>query len=297
MRILLPVDGSVHSKNALKFLAGRETLLGGSPSIELLNVQYLIPQTIVDMLGLEAVSAYYQTEGRKVFESLADDIKASGLDVTEKILDGEYGHTIAAEADRIDADLIVMGARGLNPVKGLLLGTVSNKVLSSTKRPLLLIRRNPPVTSDRLRVGICVDNSDYGRAAAEFVANFREFFGKDPKISVVHVTPDFQTLLASDTTDMAVPISSEEDVKLAEKDDYEQSVTPVLDTFREAGIEVETVLLRGEPSEAISEYAKDNLDLIVMGSHGYGNFKSAVMGSTAMHIAASCTLPLLIIRA
>lgn len=297
MRILLPVDGSVHSKNALKFLAGRETLLGGSPSIELLNVQYLIPQTIVDMLGLEAVSAYYQTEGRKVFESLADDIKASGLDVTEKILDGEYGHTIAAEADRIDADLIVMGARGLNPVKGLLLGTVSNKVLSSTKRPLLLIRRNPPVTSDRLRVGICVDNSDYGRAAAEFVANFREFFGKDPKLCVVHVTPDFQTLLASDTTDMAVPISSEEDVKLAEKDDYEQSVTPVLDTFREAGIEVETVLLRGEPSEAISEYAKDNLDLIVMGSHGYGNFKSAVMGSTAMHIAASCTLPLLIIRA
>ena len=39
-----------------------------------------------------------------------------------------------------------------------------------------------------------------------------------------------------------------------------------------------------------------HLDLLVMGSHGYTNFKSAVMGSVATHVAAEGNVPLLIIR-
>ena len=47
---------------------------------------------------------------------------------------------------------------------------------------------------------------------------------------------------------------------------------------------------------ARAKLAKKNLDLIVMGSHGYGRFKAAVMGSTATRIAAMGDVPLLIIR-
>ncbi len=47
---------------------------------------------------------------------------------------------------------------------------------------------------------------------------------------------------------------------------------------------------------AIAEYADKNLDMLVMGSHGRGNFSSAVMGSTAMHIAAETKAPILIVR-
>ena len=47
----------------------------------------------------------------------------------------------------------------------------------------------------------------------------------------------------------------------------------------------------------IADYAENTpLDLLVMGSHGYGNLRSALMGSTAQKIAANSSVPLLIIR-
>ena len=63
-----------------------------------------------------------------------------------------------------------------------------------------------------------------------------------------------------------------------------------------AGVTLGTKLLFGEAGEVIPAYANESLDLVVMGSHGYGNFTAAVMGSTAMHLAARSEKPILVIR-
>ena len=47
MRILMPIDGSTHSKAALDFVASRSTLIESQPDIELLNVQYQCFQSLV----------------------------------------------------------------------------------------------------------------------------------------------------------------------------------------------------------------------------------------------------------
>ena len=54
--------------------------------------------------------------------------------------------------------------------------------------------------------------------------------------------------------------------------------------------------LVGNAGDEIAAYAKKKLDLLVMGSHGYGRFKSAILGSTAMRIASQGDVPILIIR-
>ena len=57
------------------------------------------------------------------------------------------------------------------------------------------------------------------------------------------------------------------------------------------------VCLVGNPGDEIAAFAKKKkLDIVVMGSHGYGRFKAAIMGSTATRIAATGDVPLLIIR-
>lgn len=45
---------------------------------------------------------------------------------------------IAQEADKLPADLIVMGSRGLTALKGLIMGSVTTGVLARTKCPVLL---------------------------------------------------------------------------------------------------------------------------------------------------------------
>lgn len=297
MRILLPVDGSIHSKNAIRFVASRKALTAGSPTVELLNVQYLVPDLVTNMMGLEAIKAYYQAEGDKVFAELRDVIAETGLDAKEVVISGDFGPAIAKEAERMNADLIIMGTRGCTPMSGFLLGSVSSKVLAHSKCPLLLVRDKTQPVGERLRVGICVDNSEYGRAAAEFVADNSDFFGRNTDITVINVVPYSSRLVASDTVDMPVTLISEDEAREAEDKAFAAAVEPVSAILTDAGLRPDIVRLRGKPSEAICRYAEKNLDLIIMGSHGYGNFKAAVMGSTATHIAAGCSLPLLVIRA
>jgi len=46
MRILVPVDESLHSRRVIEFISHRETLLGTTPEIELVNVQYSVPLSL-----------------------------------------------------------------------------------------------------------------------------------------------------------------------------------------------------------------------------------------------------------
>ncbi len=263
MRILLPVDGSEHSRHAIRFIAERVD----RGTVELLNVQHIVPEALIELLGLESVRNAYQDEGHKIFESLKDVTEP--LNAKEVTLGGDLGSTIAREADRMDADLIVMGSRGRSAVGGLFLGSVSAQVLSRTERPLLLIRDKVP--TGPLRVGLCVDKSDYARAAAELVVNNKEFFGEGTTFEVINVAKTEQ--------------------------DWHEAAEPILTLFAEAGIPCGETHLKGHVGDAICEYAQTHLDLIVMGSHGYGNFRAAFLGSTAMRIAAGSEVPLLISKA
>lgn len=114
--ILLPVDGSEHSRNALRFLASRQALAPEKEAtVELLNVQHSIPEAVINALGLDSVRKACQDEGMKVIEAMRED--AGPLDIREKVEGGEFGPVIAREAEHMDADLIVMGCGASPPWK------------------------------------------------------------------------------------------------------------------------------------------------------------------------------------
>jgi nucleotide-binding universal stress UspA family protein len=68
---------------------------------------------------------------------LADE---QGIEARTKLLSGDAAKQILAYADEIDADLIVVGSRGLGAIGSALLGSVSRKVLHDAKRPVLIVR-------------------------------------------------------------------------------------------------------------------------------------------------------------
>lgn len=296
MRILVPIDGSASSKHALTFLKHREDLLGNKPDIELLNVQYMVPEGIVSMLDLSAVEAYYETEGKKIFDELRPMIDDLGVEVTEKTIGGPIAKTIASEAERFKADLIIMGCRGRTPLAGFVFGSVSNSVLKLTEQPILLLREDIVSINKPMRVGVAVDGSDYGTAAARFILENAELFGENAKVSVINVVEDHAAMLTAGVAECTLPNMAYDFFEKSQDDEFKAAVMPVAKHFKAADINFDIVRREGVPYEEIARYAKDHLDLLVIGSHGYGNFKAAVLGSTAMHIAADCKKPLLIIR-
>lgn len=296
MRILVPVDGSASSKRIIEFLGSRQSLLGDKADIELLNVQYSIPEGIVQRFGLEAVKEVYEAEGQAIFEKLAPELEAAGLDCKKKVLYGDFGRAFAREAEAFDADLVVMGTRGLSPIKSFFLGSVSNSALQYTMRPMLLIRDVVPVLKANLRVAIASDGSEYALRGAKFIAEHHAIFGSNPKVSVVNVAPDFRTIVAGSEMDFANPVDSPEIFAKEQEKLFKEATEPVVAALKAEGIAADAVRLEGEAGEALTDWAKENADLLIMGSHGYGNFTAAVLGSTAMKIASACDLPILIVR-
>ena len=298
MKILLPIDGSEYSKNAIDFVASRTTVLGNNPTIELLNIQVPLPARASRLVGREALDRYYEEEADKVFTSARKVLKRDNITVTEAYRIGALDEMIAQEADKLPADLIVMGSRGLTALKGLIMGSVTTGVLARTKCPVLLLRGKEAPLTDALRVGIAVDGSKYGMAAVNHVLKAIDFFGKGAQFYLINVVNDYAGAVMPDMAGMALPALSESEVLELQKKEFAETVDPLRPLFEKAGLKPTEVCLVGNPSDEIAAFAKKNkLDLIVMGSHGYTRFKSAVMGSTATHIAAEGNVPLLIIRA
>lgn len=65
----------------------------------------------------------------------------------------------------------------------------------------------------------------------------------------------------------------------------------------EHGRSVETVVAVGQPSDAIVDHATENeIDLIVVGSHGRTGFSRVLLGSVAERVARQAPVPVTIVR-
>lgn len=65
----------------------------------------------------------------------------------------------------------------------------------------------------------------------------------------------------------------------------------------EAGVKVKSVFLKGIPADKILEYARENnIDLIVMGTHGLTGIKKFLIGSIAERVVRHSRVPVMVIR-
>ena len=67
-------------------------------------------------------------------------LKQGVEDAVSKIADGDPAQEILECADRENADLIVVGSRGLGDLKGLLMGSVSHKVSQHAKSSCVIVK-------------------------------------------------------------------------------------------------------------------------------------------------------------
>lgn len=300
MKILIPVDGSEQGNAALDFVASRSTLLGQKPEIRLINVQPTISARVTRAVGSAQAKAFQRAQADEVLAPAAARLKQAGIAAKASYVLGSRADAIAAVAVRGRADLVVMGSRGHSALKGLLFGSMTNAVLAGCTKPMLVLRGAKAPRQDSLSVGIAVDGSRYGQAAVRWAIRHRDLFGAEPRIELIHVREDGlpESLPVEGVAYRALPpyVQAADDDPLAPA--FDKGMAASLKQLAKAGLHAVPVRLRATAAgDAIAAYArKRRLDVLVMGSHGHGAFKSLVLGSVAMRVAASCDTPLLLIR-
>ncbi|HXX39505.1 MAG TPA: universal stress protein [bacterium] len=144
MRILLATDGSPHALRAATFLE-RLARQAGEVELIVVNVGYipaaaysgLGAAVAVDLAGLEDD---LELAGQKILETTVRELGAIDARVTKEYRCGDPASEILSVAAAKNVDLIVMGCRGLTPLAGLILGSVSERVLHRAHVPVLIVR-------------------------------------------------------------------------------------------------------------------------------------------------------------
>ena len=81
-----------------------------------------------------------RSKGKELLERCKKQALQSNVQVATLLEQGDYAHEIIEVAKRKDCDLIIMGSRGMSPIKELMLGSVSLKVMHHASCPVMVVR-------------------------------------------------------------------------------------------------------------------------------------------------------------
>ncbi len=79
-------------------------------------------------------------EAREAAEQLVEELRRRGFNAQADVLEGPAAGAIIRAGDAHEADLIIVGSRGFGYFTGLLLGSVSDRVVHYSTRPVLVAR-------------------------------------------------------------------------------------------------------------------------------------------------------------
>ncbi len=134
-KMLCPVDFSEHSKNALNVAIQLKDILSAKLDILHVSQDYMINKMVKSQEKDRALKDLKE----KAKESLNSFVKDLSIKEERYIDEGEPSKKIITFLKERDIDLVVMGARGLGLIKGMLIGSVTDAVLKSSPCPVLVI--------------------------------------------------------------------------------------------------------------------------------------------------------------
>lgn len=301
-KILLPYDGSPSARQALDLAASLAGAGGAAfQGLTLLHVtggSYLarhVQNVDLRVTRLDQVKEwqrvrqhYLDTEILPLLEEAKDLLRRGGFagPVEMRVVEGKVSEQILRLAREESYSTLIMGRRGLTPLKALLLGSVTRKVLSLAEQGTVYVagqeaapRRECPLSPLLLPV----DGSEFSLAAVRQAAALaRAFLPLEPRLVVFHVV------------DIALlTLSYEEGVDDLVKGG-EEALAASRGILQEAGLEGrwEEKLVSGHPARTIVQEAEaGDYALVMMGSKGHGALERLFLGSVTSYVVHRVSRP------
>ena len=294
-RILCPVDLSEFSRDALHHamaLAKRY-----SAKITVFHA-YSAPQPLVPVTGMPGnvhllPPVQPDEVAKHVREFCVSSLGDTGESVEIIVREGDATKEIVQLAEQLPADLLVLGTHGRSGFERLFLGSVTEKVLRTTRTPVMTIP--PPLTQPGpalYKTILCpLDFSGGSTRALDYALSLaRE---ADARLILLHV---IESLLGESGAAEMGHLSVAEFHRYLEEDAVAQLKSIVPEQAR-AWSALEERVTRGRAYSEILRIAKDEgVQLIVMGVQGKGALNRLLFGSTTHHVIREAVCPVLTVR-
>ena len=138
-KVVVPIDESETSLRALGVAMERARASGAT--LHLLNVQPPVASGMVRMfVSQDAIDRYHAEESERAFGPARQLLQKDQMAFKQTMRVGQAHDIIAAYANPVSNDEIVMGSRGMGAVGSLVLGSVATKVIHAARVPVTLVK-------------------------------------------------------------------------------------------------------------------------------------------------------------
>lgn len=282
-RLVVGVDASDGARQALRW-ALKEGRLRNRP-VEAVAVWSYLEQTSLTAQGF--LPQFDETAACAALHDLIA-IEAAGYDDVEVLeratCDLAARGLLEASAD---ADLLVVGARGLGAVKSALLGSVSDQCVRHSKCPVAVIRG--AVESARNEIVVGVDGSEHAHAALSWALD--EGVRRDAVVRVVAVW----RFPAVSAMGWEFAILGTDDLVAGAEGTLDRALAAVSEGRQDRMPKVERVVGQEHPGIALLE-AAEGAAMVVVGARGHGGFAGLLLGSTSTYCVHHGEGPVVVVR-
>ena len=299
-KVLVAYDGSPQSKTAL----GWAMLLGGGASAEMdvIKVFEAMDQrnNKLDHDFFAKVSQRYtelKEEDRQMLEDVLFYCKEAGKPrVRADLLTGNVASTLLDYARQREVDLIVTGTKGHGALAEMLVGSVTNSLVSLSKIPVLAVKeRKAP---GRLReIVVAFDGSPCAEAALQRALDIAGEARAEVSVVKVADPMNFMMVYQLPGADGGLPLGVQK--KLDELEKGERAVLQkARDIGTRRGVAVKTKLLAGGnfADSLIREAEESQADMIVAGTLGHSRLGGLLLGSVTRNLISLAPMPVLVVK-
>jgi nucleotide-binding universal stress UspA family protein len=267
-KLLVCTDGSSEAKHVVSEALALAAACGARVYVQ--RVIEIVPE-------FEAVApdlrCQVEIEVREEMQAVKAEAAELGVAVERLVCHSQLTHAaIVAEAEKIEADVIVMGRTGRTGLSRLLMGSVTARVIGHSPINVLVVPQGASLGFARLLVAS--DGSPHSAAA------FLEALALAGSPGVVQL--------------FALSAAREEGEIIEARKIIEQ----LLAAANQAGLPLQGISPEGQqPDDAIVQAAlRNGVDLIIMGSHGRTGLSRLLMGSVTERVIGQAPCPVLVVK-
>ncbi len=239
-KILYAGSGTGHTQEMLKSLMDL-------PAIKSANITIL--HVVPPQITTEATAAKWE-EGGKLIANVIQNVNLDPSKVSTILRQGEPKDTVVQVAEEIDADLIIIGSRGLKRLEAILENSLSQYLFQLTNHPMLLVKDDIYVKKIK-RVMVALDKSNAAQYALDLALFLLRGYS-DGELVLARINPDLDPKL--------LPLSKAEM-------ENNPVIAPAAEKAKRLGVRYRCAVTGGKPGEQICNLADEyNVDLLMLGS-------------------------------
>jgi nucleotide-binding universal stress UspA family protein len=279
--LLAATDFSAPARHALE----RAAQLAASHPGARLTLAHVTSRSALDTLrrllsrDAAAIEAQLLEQAERALADLAAQLAAHHPCAIDTVLKQGVAQAALVElAEARNSDLLVMGARGTHFVHEHLLGSTTERVLRSTRRPLLAVKQRPHALYRRILAP--VDFSDHAAAAI----NAAHAWLPEADFVLLHA---FESELESTFQLAGMDDSQIHAYRILARESAHTSMEAFIGKLRVPADRITRQLVHGAATLRILEQEQSiDADLIVMGKHGQSVMEELLLGSVTQHVLA-----------